>query len=74
MPVYERIIIKTRNGYRLKGNVYEVDKSSPIVFNYPPYNTKQDFDELNKVMRAYRVNDREIERWWTEEVKEEMKR
>ena len=67
--MYRRIVFKTRTGFTLYGDRYEVDKNSPILFDYSPHRTKQDFDELDKALSKYRCDNNMMERWWTEEVK-----
>lgn len=67
--MYKRIIIMTHYGRKIVGDIYKVDKTSPIIFAYPPYSTNQEFDELGKLRLAYAITIDEIERWWSEEVK-----
>lgn len=65
----KRIIIITHNGRKIVGDVYKVDKTSPVIFAYSPHSTKQEFDELEKLRLAYAITIDEMERWWSEEVK-----
>lgn len=65
----KRVVFKTKTGFTLYGDKYEVDESSPVLFDYPPCHTKQDFDELDKALNKYRCDHDRMERWWTEEVK-----
>ena len=69
--MYKRIIITTHDSNRFTGDIYKVDKTSPVVFGYPPHSTKQEFDELEKLRLTYAITIDEIERWWSEEVKDE---
>ena len=68
--MYKRIIIITHDGRKIVGDIYKVDKTSPVMFGYPPHSIKQDFDELEKLRLAYAITIDEIERWWSEAVKE----
>lgn len=65
----KRIIIITHDGRKIVGDVYKVDKTSPVIFAYSPHSTKQEFDELEKLRLAYAITIDEMERWWSEEVK-----
>ena len=67
----KRIVFKTRTGFILYGDKYEIDKNSPVLFDYPPHRSKQDFNELNKALNKYRCDDDSMERWWVEEVSDE---
>lgn len=77
----KRIVIKARTGYTLYGNWYEADQSSPVVFDYRPYTTKQDFKQFEKAMYMYRIDFSSISNWYIEEnennlcceIKEEIK-
>ena len=69
--MYKRIVIITRDGNKFAGDIYKVNKTSPAMFGYPPYNTKQEFDELEKLRLIYAITIEEIERWWSEEVIDE---
>lgn len=69
--MYKRIVIITRDGNKFAGDIYKVNKTSPVMFGYPPYNTKQEFDELEKLRLIYAITIEEIERWWSEEVIDE---
>lgn len=69
--MYKRIVIITRDGNKFAGDIYKVNKTSTVMFGYPPYNTKQEFDELEKLRLIYAITIEEIERWWSEEVIDE---
>ena len=69
--MYKRIVIITRDGNKFAGDIYKVNKNSHAMFGYPPYNTKQEFDELEKLRLIYAITIEEIERWWSEEVIDE---
>ena len=69
--MYKRIVIITRDGNKFAGDIYKVNKTSPVMFGYPPYNTKQEFDELEKLRLIYAITIEEIERWWSEKVIDE---
>ena len=68
--MYKRIVIMTHDGNKFTGNVYKVNETSPVIFAYPPHNTKQEFDELEKLRLTYAITIDEMERWWSEEIKE----
>lgn len=68
--MYRRIIITTHDSNKFTGDIYKVDKTSPVIFAYSPHITKQDFDELEKLRLAYAITIDEMECWWSEEVKE----
>ena len=69
--MYRRIIITTHDSNKFTGDIYKVDKTSPMIFAYsPPHSTKQEFDELEKLRLTHAITIDEIERWWSEEVKE----
>lgn len=68
--MYKRIIIMTHDSNKFTGDIYKVDKTSPVIFSYSPHSTKQEFDELEKLRLTYAITIDEIERWWSEEVKE----
>lgn len=42
--MYKRIIITTHDGNKFTGYVYKVDKTSPVLFGYPPHSMKQEFN------------------------------
>lgn len=69
--MYKQIIIITNDGNKFTGDIYKVDKTSPIIFGYHSHNTKQDFNELEKLRLTYAITIDEMERWWSEEVKGE---
>ena len=66
--MYRRIIIITNDGNKFTGDIYKVDKTSPVVFGYPPYSTKQEFDELEKLRLTHAITIDEMEHWWSEEA------
>lgn len=66
--MYKRIIITTHDGEKFTGDIYKVDKTSPVIFGYSPHSTKQEFDELEKLRLTHAITIDEIERWWSEEV------
>ena len=68
--MHKRIVIITNDGNKFAGDIYKVDKTSPVIFGYPPHNTKQEFDEMEKLRLTYAITIEEIERWWSEEIKE----
>ena len=68
--MHKRIIITTHDGNKFTGDIYKVDKTSPVVFDYPPHIMKQEFDELEKLRLTHAITIDEIERWWSEAVKE----
>lgn len=68
--MYKRIIIITHDGRKIVGDIYKVDKTSPVIFAYSPHSTKQEFDELEKLRLTHAITIDEIERWRSEEVKE----
>ena len=53
--MYKRIIIITHDGDKFTGDIYKVNKTSPVIFGYPPHITKQEFDELEKLMLTYAI-------------------
>ena len=69
--MYRRIIITTHNSNKFAGDIYKVDKTSPVIFGYTPHSTEQEFDELEKLRLTYAITIDEIERWWSEEVEDE---
>lgn len=68
--MYKRIIIITHDDRKIVGDIYKVDKTSPVMYGYSPHITKQEFDELEKLRLAYAIAIDEMECWWSEEVKE----
>ena len=68
--MYRRIVIITHDGNKFIGDIYKVDKTSPVIFAYSPHIMKQEFDELEKLMLTHVITIDEIERWWSEPVKE----
>lgn len=70
--MYRRIIITTHDSNKFTGDIYKVDKNSPVIFAYSPFllGTKQELDELEKLRLTYAIAIDEIERWWSEAVKE----
>ena len=71
--MHKRIVIITNDGNKFAGDIYKVDKTSPVIFGYPQHNTKQEFDELEKLMLTHAITIDEMERWWSEAVKEKEK-
>ena len=69
--MYKRIVIITRDGNKFAGDNYKVNETGRVMFGYPPYNTKQEFDELEKLRLIYAITIEEIERWWSEKVIDE---
>lgn len=37
--MYRRIIITTHDSNKFTGDIYKVDKTSPVIFGYPPHST-----------------------------------
>ena len=68
--MYKRIIIITHDGDKFTGDIYKVNKTSPVMFGYPPHSTIQEFDELEKLRFTYAITIDEMKRWWSEAVKE----
>lgn len=58
-----RIVINKRSGSTVYGNWYEVDFSSPCLFGYPPYNTEQEFSELDKAINKNDLILSDISSW-----------
>lgn len=50
-----RILISTRNGFKLYGDYYEVDENSPRL-DPSTQHTQQDLMEFVKTSKKYRVN------------------
>lgn len=69
--MYKKIVVETNNGHTLIGKPYKVISSSPILFDYPPYATEQDFDELNDILRMYVLSTADIKRWYIEQESED---
>ena len=66
--MHKRIVIITNDGNKFAGDIYKVDKTSPVIFGYPPHSTKQEFDELEKLRLTHAITIDEMERWWAEEA------
>ena len=66
-----RIIITTHNGNKFAGDIYKVDKTSPVMSRHLLHSMEQEFDELEKLRLIYAITIEEIERWWSEEVIDE---
>ena len=66
--MHKRIVIITNDSNKFAGDIYKVDKTSPVIFGYPPHSTKQEFDELEKLRLMRTITIDEIERWWPEEA------
>lgn len=62
----KRILISTKNGFKLRGYCYEVDNNSPKLD--VTSHTQQDLKEFVKAANQYRVNAYEIDYWITEIV------
>ena len=56
----------------LIGKPYKVISSSPILFDYSPYATEQDFHELDEILRMYVLSTENIKRWYIEQESEEL--
>ena len=69
--MYRRITIITHDGNKFVGDIYKINKTSPVIFGYLPHIMKQEFDELEKLRLTHTITIDEIERWWSEEVKDE---
>ena len=63
----KKIVFKTRTGFTLYGDVYDDNKNSPMLFDYAPRRTQQDFEELDKALDKHQVDFNDVERWWIEE-------
>lgn len=70
--MYKKIVVETNNGCTLIGKPYKVISSSPILFDYPPHPTEQDFHELNEILRMYVLSAADIKRWHIEQEREEL--
>lgn len=69
--MYKKIVVETNDGRTLIGKPYKVISSSPILFDYPPYATEQDFHELSEILRMYVLSTADIKRWHIEQESEE---
>lgn len=67
----KKIIVETNDGRTLIGKPYKVISSSPILFDYPPDATEQDFNELNEILRMYVLSTADIKRWYIEQESED---
>ena len=68
--MYKRIVIMTHYDNKFTGKVEKVKETSPVINAYPQDNTKQEFAELEKLRLTYAITIDEMERWWSEEIKE----
>ena len=68
--MYKTIVVETNDGCMLIGKPYKVISSSPILFDYPPYATEQDFHELDEILRMYLLSTSDIKRWHIEQERE----
>lgn len=64
----KQIMIVTRNGERLFGNVYEADPDSPRPFPDYSKSTMQDYRELDKFKEELKIEEIAVERWAVVEV------
>lgn len=64
----KQIMIVTRNGDRLFGNVYEGDPDSPRPFPDYSKSTMQDYRELDKFKEELKIEEIAVERWAVVEV------
>ena len=64
----KQIMIVTRNGDRLFGNVYKADPDSPRPFPDYSKSTKQDYKELDKFKEELKIEEIAVERWAVVEV------
>ena len=69
--MYKKIVVETNDGRMLIGKSYKVMYSSPVMFDYLPYATEQDFNELNEILRIYVLSAADIKRWYIEQESEE---
>ena len=70
--MYKKIVVETNDGRTLIGKPYKVICSSPVMFDYPPYVTEQDFHELNEILRMHALSTANIKRWYIEQESEEL--
>ena len=69
--MYKMIVVETNDGRMLIGKPYKVISSSPILFDYLPYATEQDFHELNEIVRMYLLSTADIKHWYIEQESED---
>ena len=62
--MYKKIVIEINDGRILLGKPYKVISSSPVLFDYPPYATEQDFNEISEILRIYVLSTADIKRWY----------
>ena len=55
----KKIVIYTKNGYKLSSWDYEVDINSPEIGNY----TEQDLREYEKTAYKWRINPEQVDHW-----------
>lgn len=70
--MYKKIVVETNDGRMLIGKPYKVMYSSPIMFDYPPYVTEQDFNKLNEILRMYALSTSNVKCWYIEQESEEF--
>ena len=70
--MYKKVVVETNDGRMLIGKPYKVISSSPVLFDYLPYATEQDFNELNEILQMYALSTADIKRWYIEQESEEL--
>ena len=70
--MYKKIVIEINDGRILLGKPYKVISSSPVLFDYPPYATEQDFNEISEILRIYVLSTADIKRWYVEQESEDL--
>lgn len=70
--MYKKIVVETNDGRMLIGKPYKVMCSSPVMFDYRPYATEQDFNELNEILQMYALSTANIKRWYIKQESEEL--
>ena len=70
--MYKMIVLETNDGRTLIGKPYKVISSSPILFDYLPHATEQDFHELNEILRRHVLSTADIKRWHIERESEDL--
>ena len=69
--MYKKIVVETNDGRMLIGKSYKVISSSPVIFDYPPCSTEQDFHKLNEILRIHVLSTADIKRWYIEQESED---
>ena len=69
--MYKKIVVETNDGRVLIGKPYKVISSRPILFDYSPHATEQDFHELNEILRMYVLSTADIKRWYIKQESED---